>query len=151
MGALDQPAKACTLTKDPSSSRLTPRNQHNPPGKGLPRPSIDKPCLDDFLGQASTNECLDNTSMSQRGWDLIPRGLLRRTTRVTTSFDYEIASSGLHENVGNLVQLRVQFIPDDEARVSRNSELKDNHQSDGFSLEPSTDMLLSGLADDLGH
>ncbi|GKB08157.1 putative reverse transcriptase domain-containing protein [Tanacetum coccineum] len=41
----------------------------------------------------------------------------------------------LHENVGNLVQLRVQFIPDDLARVSRNSELKDIHQSDGFSLE----------------
>ncbi|GKD75345.1 hypothetical protein Tco_1333627, partial [Tanacetum coccineum] len=40
--------------------------------------------------------------------------------------------------VGNLVQLWVQFIPDNRAgvysSVSMNSELKDIHQSDGFSV-----------------
>ncbi|GJV44959.1 putative reverse transcriptase domain-containing protein [Tanacetum coccineum] len=36
-------------------------------------------------------------------------------------------------SVGNLVQLRVQFIPDNGSGVSWNSKLKDIYQSDGFS------------------
>ncbi|GJW58448.1 leucine-rich repeat protein kinase family protein [Tanacetum coccineum] len=54
-------------------------------------------------------------------------------------------------SIGNLVQLRVQFISDNRTGVSRNSERKDIHQFDGFSFEPSAGMLLNGLADDSGH
>ncbi|GJV46970.1 zinc finger, CCHC-type containing protein [Tanacetum coccineum] len=76
-------------------------------------------------------------------------------TNGVVSIEFVRNCTTLGRIVGNLVQLRVQFIPDNGARVyssvSRNSELKDIHQSDGFSFEPSADMLLSGLADDSGH